>query len=271
MTAVVGEPFALPEWGPTEDQATIEYRAGYLAARHGRYDQADGAWSRALVSASPALAAVVYAARGSAARQFGLHARAEADDERALSLAEDGPTAAAALIGLAADRVGHGDLTGASARLVAAVAAVAGLGDALADDRQRIRLAWVRAEVALMSGASPPRLPVARGDGTVDRPAEYRAGTRYHEAKGLLFGGVVRRDAASLAAAADRAPASLLWAVELARSDLGDPGALARAAAAWGQVVVPARLRGEVAATATTQRLTQGRSLGSSSRAPSAP
>ncbi len=117
-------------------------------------------------------------------RQLGRHAEAQQVDERALNLAGDAAEARFdAILGLAADAVGLGSTAEAEAALIEATA--------LATDRtdwwrQRVRLGWTRAEVALMH--DDPAAAVAAATEAVNRAEE--AGAPRHVAKGLLFSGV---------------------------------------------------------------------------------
>ena len=90
-----------------------------------------------------------------------------------------------ALLGLAADAVGLGDGGTAEARLAEAAALAEGRGQG---DwwRQRVRLGWVRPEVALLD--ERPEAAVAAAHDAVEL-AEHSGAPR-HVAKGLLFLGV---------------------------------------------------------------------------------
>lgn len=94
------------------------------------------------------LRSLALSTRASFLRQLGGHDLARAVDGRAWALACDGESAADALIGLAADALGVGRFA-ASARLLSrATAAVEDSGV----PRLGVRLAWVRAELAMVSG-----------------------------------------------------------------------------------------------------------------------
>lgn len=122
-------------------------------------------------------------------RQLGRHAVAQGYDERALEGSRGvGEAGFDALLGLASDAVGLGDADGAVARLTEAAA--------LAESRvewwrQRVRLGWVRAEVALLEGRPEDAVPAAQA--AVDL-AEHSGAPR-HVAKGLLFLGVAQLEA----------------------------------------------------------------------------
>lgn len=95
-------------------------------------------------AASPAMSA-----RASFLRQLGWHRRAAGWDGRALAAAGgDAAAAADALTGLAADALGAGRFA-ASRRLLDRAGAVV---DLAADARLPVRLAWVRAELAMVQG-----------------------------------------------------------------------------------------------------------------------
>lgn len=119
-------------------------------------------------------------------RQLGRHAVAQEYDQ--IALRASGDTAEGrfdAVLGLAADAVGLGDAGTATARLDEAAAL---LGDRADWWRQRVRLCWVRAEVALLTG--DPQAAAAAAHDAIDL-AE-RSGAPRHVAKGLLFLGVAQ-------------------------------------------------------------------------------
>ena len=131
--------------------------------------------------ADAAVCSLAFATRASLTRQAGRHAVARADDGRAARIAFAGEQAASvwtraarvdALVGLAADSLGIGYF-GASSRLLERAGVEIGAGgdvtvDAgaevgggevdwgevgwVCDGRPRLRIAWVRAELALYSG-----------------------------------------------------------------------------------------------------------------------
>ncbi|MFA9429671.1 hypothetical protein [Egicoccus sp. AB-alg2] len=244
-------------------EAALPVWHGLVWSRLGRGDLAWEQWGRVHL---PELQPWIAAERGRVLRELGLHAAAEAVEWPALLQAEDAVDAAMLRVSLAADAVGHGDLAGARRRLAAAEQAVGALAadgrdghDGPRAARQRLRLAWVRVEVAALGGDPLPTggLPVwdERTGGPV-QPADARHGSRFHAAKGLLFGGVARGDARLLEAAAALAPPVIAWAVQLARADLGgDPDAEAAAREAWRRIVPPPAVAAEVAATAIAHRL----------------
>ncbi len=129
-------------------------------------------------------------------RQLGRHAVAQGYDEHALeSSGGVGEAGFDALLGLSADAVGLGDGETAAARAAAAAHLV---GDRPDWWRQRVRLGWVRAEVALLAGR--PEEAVAAAREAVDG-AEH-AGAPRHVAKGLLFQGVAEVESGRPAEAA---------------------------------------------------------------------
>lgn len=128
-------------------------------------------------------------------RQLGRHAEARQLDQRGLALAETGAGGFDCRLGLAADAVGLGEADEAAAQLAAAAALIPEREDWW---RQRVRLGWVRAELALLRGQ--PAEAVAACEDAVAR-AE-RAQAPRHVAKGLLFLGVAQVQTGSLEAAA---------------------------------------------------------------------
>ncbi len=262
---------------------------GVVWSRLGRADLAFAHFDRV---ALPALQPWIAAERGRVLRELGLHAAAEALGWPALRAADDPDDAAMLRVSLVADAVGRADPDRATRRLAAARAAVHALAGApgasdppgvgtdtrAASDpcaggsgpdgipagpraaRQRLRLCWVEVEVAWLEGRAPPTAGLARWDEVAGAPAladDHRHGSAFHTAKGLLFGGLVADDDRLLSAAAELAPPALLWAIELARAERGEPGALDRAREAWATIVAPPHLAAEVASTATARRLSR--------------
>lgn len=141
--------------------------------------------------------ALAGASLGSVHRQLGRHADARGFDERGLALTDGtGEAAFACLLGLAADAVGLNDATTAHKQSDAA--------EALLPDRptewwrQRVRLEWVRAEIALLD--EDPEAAVDAAEAAVERAERARAPR--HVAKSLLFQGVAQIQSADLAGAA---------------------------------------------------------------------
>jgi tetratricopeptide (TPR) repeat protein len=140
-------------------------------------------------------------------RQLGRHAVARESDTTALSLATGAPEAEFdAELGLASDAVGLEDAQEAQRRLAAAGALVQDTGEWW---RQRVRLGWTQAEVALLEGRTEDA--VAAAQAAVDRAEQARAPR--HVAKGLLILGLAR-----VSSADDDAVATLRRAATLAES-----------------------------------------------------
>jgi hypothetical protein len=137
--------------------------AGWLLpvpARHASLGGNAGPFAAAATAPSAALSC-----RASHLRQLGRHAEAEWLDVAALAAATERDATLDALVGLVADAVGRLDLATARTRLDRAAAEVARCIDYGPDTsdsawRHRVRLDWVRAEVALLgedaSGAVGP-------------------------------------------------------------------------------------------------------------------
>jgi tetratricopeptide (TPR) repeat protein len=143
-----------------------------------------------------AVAALGASTLASVHRQLGRHAVARAHDE--LALARSGGRGEAgfdALVGLAADAVGLNEQEVAREHLASAAALV---GDRVEWWRQRVRLGWVRAEVALLEG--DPEVAIEAAGRAVDLAEQ--SGAPRHVAKGLLFQGVAQVEAEQLQEAA---------------------------------------------------------------------
>ncbi|SRR6266536_4871089 len=182
-----------------------------------------GRYVEAAAVLGPALAAdpLAATARASHLRQLERHAEAEDLDRAALRLAAAGSEAwADALIGLVADAVGRYDVPAAQVRLAEA----AGHLGTPAGWRPPVRLAWVRAEVALLCGR--PEDAARHAADAVRRSAA--AGAPRHLAKSLLFRGVAEEVLGDKAAAAtldlaaraaeDLGLLPLVWPARLVRS-----------------------------------------------------
>lgn len=125
----------------------------------------------------------------SAQRQLGRHATARAADLVALDLADDGVEARFdAVLGLAGDAVGLDEAGEAAARLTEARALLPAGGEHWW--RQRVRLAWTAAEVALLEGRVTDAAALAAGAVAAARTA----GAPRHVAKGLLIQGIAEVD-----------------------------------------------------------------------------
>ncbi|HWG93833.1 MAG TPA: hypothetical protein VNU66_06365 [Mycobacteriales bacterium] len=202
--------------GRSAEVAAAAWLLGVALAAGGRYG-----------GALTVLAPLVDAARGASAgpehrlfgalasstiasvhRQLGRHAVARESDLAARGLADGAPEAAFdAELGLASDAVGLEEPEEAQARLDAARALV----PARADEwwRQRVRLSWVEAEVALLEGRADDAAEVAGG--AVARAEQARAPR--HVAKSLLILGI-----AQVSGADEEAPTTLRRAATLAES-----------------------------------------------------
>ncbi len=208
----------------------------------GRLGRGDLAWASFDRVRLPELDPWISAERGRLLRELGRHAEAEAVEWGALVRADDPVDAAMLRISLAADAIGLRDRSRTTSRLQAARRAVADLPVGPRAARQRLRLRWVEVESAWLRGSKPSSagLPVWDEDAGIARFApDYAAGSRFHVAKGLLFGGVVHGDVRLLDAAAEAAPPALLWAVHRARADAGRPGARQAEESARAVVVEP--------------------------------
>ncbi|HVQ88823.1 MAG TPA: hypothetical protein VMT88_11660 [Actinomycetes bacterium] len=153
-------------------------------------------------------AALAGASSASVRRQLGQHAAAKASDERALSLADGAPEATFdAVVGLAADAVGLDNAAAARQHLQHAVELVASRTDWW---RQKVELAWVQAETALLEGQ-----PAAAAEILMPAisSAEVSGAPRY-VSKSLLFLGVSQVQAGEL----DEAETTLRRAATLAES-----------------------------------------------------
>jgi tetratricopeptide (TPR) repeat protein len=117
-------------------------------------------------------------------RQLGRHQPARELDERALELGGEAEEAVFdARLGLAADAVGLAEVEPARAELATAATLAAGRVDWW---RQRVRLNWVRSEIALLGGDAAEA--IAAAEKAVVLAEE--SGAPRHVAKGLLFLGV---------------------------------------------------------------------------------
>ena len=134
---------------------------------------------------------------GTAQRQLGRHAEARDWDEVARQSAGPSPEALCdAWLGLASDAVGSGDATGANRSLDE-------VEQLLVDRplwwRQRIRVDWVRAEIALL--VEDPATARVCAERALDLAEE--AGAPRHVAKSLLFAGVAATAQSQSGAAID--------------------------------------------------------------------
>lgn len=132
-------------------------------------------------------AALAAATIASIERQLGRHSAAQDSDQRGLGLTDGtGEAGFDCRLGLAADAVGLADPQTAVAELASAEALVPAGSEEWW--RQRVRLDWVRAEVALLQERAGEAAEAA--EAAVERAERARAPR--HIAKGLLFLGVAR-------------------------------------------------------------------------------
>ena len=151
-------------------------------------------------------AALAAATAASVQRGLGRHDAARSLDERGLALAEDqGEALFDCWLGLVSDAVGMNDRDAAARALVEADVLVSAHDDGWW--RQRVRLGWAKAEVALLD--DQPEEAAVLAAGSVEQAERARAPR--HVAKGLLFQGV-----AELSAGSPEAPATLRRAATLA-------------------------------------------------------
>ena len=186
--------------GLVAEAAGAGWLLGVCLASAGRYggalDVLDPLVAGAGSAESRVLGALASATVASVHRQLGRHSVAQGYDERALE--GSGGTGEAgfdALLGLAADAVGLGDVAAATGRLDEATELT---GERTDWWRQRVRLGWVRAEVALLEGR--PEDAANSAHASVDLAEQ--SGAPRHVAKGLLFLGVAQVEAGQLADAA---------------------------------------------------------------------
>ena len=158
---------------------------------------------------------------GSVHRQLGRHAVARASDLEARALGEGSDEATFdAVLGLASDAVGLGELDEATARLAEAERLVPPRADEWW--RQRVRLGWAAAEVSLLDG--DPDAAVRTALDAVDRAEGARAPR--HVAKGLLILGLAQVSGGTAPDGADRD----VTARDDAAADGAPAGTLRRAA-----------------------------------------
>jgi hypothetical protein len=151
-------------------------------------------------------AALAAATAASVQRGLGRHEAARSLDQRGLALAEgQGEALFDCWLGLVSDAVGMQDRTAAATALVEAEVLVGAHDDGWW--RQRVRLGWAKAEVALLD--DQPEEAAVLATGSVEQAERARAPR--HVAKGLLFQGV-----AELSAGSPEAPATLRRAATLA-------------------------------------------------------
>jgi tetratricopeptide (TPR) repeat protein len=132
-------------------------------------------------------AALSSATIASVHRQLGRHSVARDADQAALDLTDGtGEAAFDAHLGLAADAVGLEELDEAIERATSAERLIPERADEWW--RQRVRLGWVQADIALLEGRASEAAAVASA--AVDRAEDARAPR--HVAKGLLYLGIAQ-------------------------------------------------------------------------------
>ena len=177
------------------EMAAAAWLLGVALGAGGRYGAALTVLSPLVESGSAAgsplehrlFAALSSATVASVHRQLGRHGVARDADTVALELSDGaGEAAFDAQLGLAADAVGLEDLDEAIERATLAEHLI----PARADEwwRQRVRLGWVQADIALLEGRSSEAAAVASA--AVDRAENARAPR--HVAKGLLYLGLAQ-------------------------------------------------------------------------------
>ena len=141
-------------------------------------------------------AAFAAATAASVHRGLGRHEAARELDQRGLALADEQPEAVFdGSLGLASDGVGLQDVEAARSAFATAEDLVARSDDGWW--RQRVRLEWARAEIALLEDR--PADAIAAAVASVEQAERARAPR--HVAKGLLFQGVAELTAGSAEAA----------------------------------------------------------------------
>ncbi|UXA19072.1 hypothetical protein [Mycobacterium sp. SMC-4] len=145
---------------PAADTAEQLWLRAVAAAGQGRYGSALTDLDRVRrLTADSRLASLAASTRGSFWRQLGWHDRARGHDGRAWALSRGfGEAGADALIGLAADALGVGRFAASQRALTRAGQVV----DDVGVPRLAVRLAWVRAELAMVRGDGAGALASAR-------------------------------------------------------------------------------------------------------------
>lgn len=215
-SGVTGLEHALEDRGATPlDLAKARWLLGVCLAASGRYG--DALAILAPLAAAPQRgdrwASFAASTTASIHRQLGRYAVAREFDRSAVAAAEfippnDLEPLADALLGLAADAVGDGDVDAARATWER-IAPRTEAPDA--PWRPQVRTAWVAAEIALLSEDADAALAAA--DDAVKIAEEARAPR--HHAKSLVFRAVALRERGDLAGAAEAARRALALAVEL--------------------------------------------------------
>ena len=183
---------AAHESGRDDEATAAAWLLGVALGASGRYGSAlavlEPLAERAAVDhpARRLFASLAASTAASVHRQLGRHAAARELDEQAEALAGDAAEALFdARLGLAADAVGMNDAATARTRLEQATALLEGRADWW---RQRTRVLWVRAEVALLTGDPAGACKAAETAVTLAEGS----GAPRHVAKSLLFLGVAQ-------------------------------------------------------------------------------
>ena len=203
--------------GRRAEVAAAAWLLGVALSASGRYGGAlrvlvplieagEGAGSDELAPELRLFGSLAASTAASVHRGLGRHDAARELDLRGLALSDDSDEAVFdSMLGLAADAVGSDDLAEAQERFERAKAIVDGHGGDWW--RQRVRLDWARADIAVL--AEKPHEAILAAGGAVSGAEAARAPR--HVAKGLLFQGV-----AELHAGSDDALATLRRAAGLA-------------------------------------------------------
>ena len=190
------------------------------------------------------LASLASSTHASFLRQTGWHELARGWDGRALALAGDDPECALdALVGLAADALGVGRFGTSAALLDRAEALYSRSGHSRTGElpaRLGIRMEWVRAELAMVTGAGDTALTHARrgvalAESELPRLRRHRVKSDVVLAAALCSAGDLdaARDvgAGALASTSEYRLIPLHWAVACLLTDIGHPALTPRQAA----------------------------------------
>ncbi|MUM18140.1 hypothetical protein FZI91_03270 [Mycobacterium sp. CBMA271] len=199
--------------------------AGRYAAAHAELDSIS-------VSGPDRLTSLALSTRASLVRQLGWHAQARGMDGRALAGAgTDAEARTDALIGLAADALGLARFDLAHALLERAEP-LSAHGDGRWPWRLPLRMAWVRAELAMVSGDGPRSLRHAR---TAQRLAKDVPSVRHQVKTAMVLAAALSSAgdfdesaavaAAGLQAATINGLVPLRWALAAMLAGLPSPGA----------------------------------------------
>jgi hypothetical protein len=243
----------LPTDGP--QTGMVRWLLGVCLGAAGRYGESWEALRPVIEGSTRAAgerltAGLAAACSASMHRQIGQHAEAQALDERGLAWATPlgVPGTEAVLdcaVGHVADAVGLEDLPGARKRLQHAEGLLTGAGEAVRW-RARVRLAWVRAEVALLDGDASAAVAAATGAMAL---SEASAAPR-HVVKSQLFLGVAQATAghaeavgtlrAAASAAQNLGVLPLVWPARAVLGAVLPPGEESATSLAAARIVVEA-------------------------------